>query len=225
MIIIDVFFILELCIEKRHATVNRGSFPEFQTKYTEEEHIQRIKERTKLRYKKWIVSGLLVDFSVYIVNAVYDDDPEFFLVELEFSDYYGETVTREYVNEQGTLDYEELEIYSKNAHFLGSIINDEYYSIPAYGSFRYGKSSYALRGYLNEKKYYGNSCEFVKIDGKMTQIGHIYSINVEGLKNYWRIGQEFGNVDNHQCDNGRIIDENDYKDFESIYIGPLISLY
>ena len=74
--------------------------PDFVTAYTQEEHIQRISERTQTRFSKEIESGEIVNYTVEIVYAFYDNDPEYFLVNLE----YAEEIQRFYPT--GNLKYQ-----------------------------------------------------------------------------------------------------------------------
>ena len=107
--------------------------PDFVTEYTIEEHIERIKQRTKERFANEISSGEIVNFTVDIVHAFYDDDPEYFLVELEYKDEWIGKYANEYKwsNIAGLLPEkpEEYVYYStKYKHFLGKITNDWYHS-------------------------------------------------------------------------------------------------
>ena len=60
--------------------------PKFKTKYTEEEHVQRITARTEEIFAEEIESGEILNYEVEIVYAFYDNDPEYFLVELEYAE-------------------------------------------------------------------------------------------------------------------------------------------
>ncbi len=129
-------------------------FPlEFQTAYTKEEHIQRIKAITEERFAKSLKSGRIVHIYVDIVHAFYDDDPEYFLVELEFAENF--RYEYEHDEEMGAIEQEE-----RYQHVIGYIENDEYYCAQnkenyGYSEFRIGKSAYTYYGYTDAKKYFG----------------------------------------------------------------------
>ena len=139
--------------------------PDFVTKYTIEEHIQRITARTEERFQEDIENGFIVDIFVDIVYAFYDDDPEYFLVEIEYKE--------KIPNDQLTgiahdppfpygIGYDENDkicwIYTdKITHFIGYIEDDRYRTGLIYGYFHSSPSPYTVCGYKHEKKYYGCS--------------------------------------------------------------------
>lgn len=197
------FLILQLCLlvacdldsGTRHPS-QTYKHPDFVTAYTEEEHIQRITERTQIRFSEKIESGAIVNYTVEIVYAFYDNDPEYFLVNLE----YAEEIQRFYPT--GNLKYQ-----TKHQHFLGYIENDEYYTgASSYGGqdgdsmFIDGRSAYELAGYATAKKYYGSDVFAVETKDGLLQIFEIGSTA--------RV--EFDTVDETRWEQ-RIIPESEYE--------------
>lgn len=140
--------------------------PDFETEYTVEEHVERIRKRTEERYAEEIESGELVHFEVEIVYAFYDDDPEYFLVEFEYAE---ETIPLIFKETHIPPTYEtEIKVfqYTKYKHLIGFIHRDKYYT----GLYDYirdpmeGRSIFDLCGYSNAKKYYGNGVQAVEIE-------------------------------------------------------------
>ena len=110
---------------------------EFVTEYTVEEHIQRITERTMEKYAGYLDSGIIVDFTVDIMYAFYDNDPEYFIVEFERDKPYPNLQP-----EEG----------AKYEHIVGYIQDDKYYII----EYIVGRSIYTLLGYSEAKKYFSH---------------------------------------------------------------------
>ena len=147
--------------------------PDFVTQYTQEEHIQRISERTQTRFSKEIESGEIVNYTVEIVYAFYDNDPEYFLVNLEYAEEF------EKYSYGGELEYK-----TKYKHFLGFIENDEYYTgLYCYGGengdamFIGGRNPYEVTGYGDAKKYYGANRFAVETENGLLKI---FKINSSG---------------------------------------------
>ncbi len=142
--------------------------PKFKTVYTVEEHIERIKAETEERFSNEIENGVLVNYTVDIVHAFYDDDPEYFLVELEYADEWrGITYTSD---EPYTIEY-----FTKYKYLIGFIKNDNYKTgLIICDDFVDGRSAYTLSGYKTAKKYYGAMICGVEKDGEILQIykGH-----------------------------------------------------
>ena len=116
--------------------------PIFKTEYTEEEHIARLSARTEERFATEIESGEIVDFEIEIVYAFYDNDPEYFLVTLEYAEEF-------FIAEEKTTKYK---------YTMGIIVEDEYRYASLSGymhGFKDGPSPYHYLGYGNAKKYYG----------------------------------------------------------------------
>lgn len=139
--------------------------PEFKTDYTIEEHIERISKRTKKRFATQLKKGELVSYSVDILYAFYDEDPEYFLIELEFDREWEGEYTHPF---SATTKYTYKTRY---VHTIGFIYNDKYYlCLDYYGDFRDGKSSYHYYGYTENKKYYGGGVQAVEKDGQIVRL-------------------------------------------------------
>lgn len=179
--------------------------PTFVTNYTEEEHVERIRQRTAEKFEKEIVNQEIVDIHVEIIYAFYDNDPEYFLVEIEYA--------REWINAYKNPDYsssdessqEYIEYTTKYKHLIGFIENDKYKTgLMYYDSFIDGRSSYSFYGYRSAKKYYGGLCQAVEIDGQIIELS-----NGECLRD--------GIIENHshysfyECTMGRVIKESEYE--------------
>ena len=161
----------------------RYKHPDFVTSYTEAEHIERIKERTEARFSKEIESGEIANYTVEIVYAFYDNDPEYFLVNLEYKNDFPVKHKTE-----GTR--------TKYKHFLGYIENDEYYTgINGYAGekgdsmFTEGRNAYEVAGYGEAKKYYGNDVFAVEKEGALLKIFKMNSTGQvefeEGYEGEW----------------------------------------
>ncbi len=132
--------------------------PDFQTEYTIEEHIDRIRARTEENFSKEIQVGKIVNIEIEILYAFYDSDPEYFMVELEYAkEFAGEYTYRDDYWMETPVSYT-----TKYKHFIGFIENDKYYArVRAYTSysdepidkFVDGRNPYALCGYDDLKKY------------------------------------------------------------------------
>ena len=139
---------------------NYPEYPNYQSAYTEEEHVQKLTERTMegLIWKK-ITGNYFGDtfgnniklsaVEVEIVYAFYDYDPEFFVMDLTFENKMGAGYGGELTNE---------------GYLLGYILNDEYYLL----QYDEGKNPWDAAGYQDYKKYFGSGYYAVKIDEKMT---------------------------------------------------------
>jgi len=116
--------------------------PPFKTEFTAEEHVANLIERTGEHYADWIAEEKITSFSVEIMWS-FDENPEYFLVELEFkSDFYfwGTTVERAYLT-----GYIENDLYYKHSNTL---VTDE--------------TPFKKQGYESEKKYFGGGVWAIK---------------------------------------------------------------
>ena len=144
--------------DKRNITVIGGyTHPDFETNYTEEEHIQRISERTAKKFAEELENGTIISYDVEIVYAFYDNDPEYFLVNLEYAEEQNGSYQ---TKKEASLDPEKGEFRrfnTKYKHLIGFIEKDIYYwsLMCYYKEFKYGRSCYELWGYEKAKKYYG----------------------------------------------------------------------
>ena len=144
--------------------------PDFHTEYTTEQHIERIKERTEKIFKKEILKTEIANIYVDIVHAFYDDDPEYFLIEIEFYSEISGSYTNPYnFNEQ-------IEYTTKYQHVIGFIKDDQYYvGLNDYsgnyasckGNFHSGESSYRAFGQPFGKKYYGCQTQGIYMEGEI----------------------------------------------------------
>ena len=167
---------------------------EFRPQYTQEEHIQRIAERTQEIFAKEIDKGLLLHYNVEIVYPFSEGDRQYFLVELE----YGYEWTGKFENVSATADNDEKYITyrTRYKHFIGVIIDDEYYmAVWNYDGddpkscFMDGRSAYAVAGYSDRKKYCGGAYQGVEVDGEFIMVadrdcliasGETYEFHVHG---------------------------------------------
>ena len=149
---------------------------EFSTEYTVEEHIQRLTSRTEEIFSSQISNGEIVSYTVDIVYAFYDNDPEYFLVELEYAeewegDYRDPNIP--ITGNHGRLPNEYIQYKTKFSHIIGFISNDKYWlglegypykNIQGKMKFLDGRSAYRLYGYTKGKFYYGAGVQAVEID-------------------------------------------------------------
>ena len=136
----------------------------FETAFTEEEHIQRIRERTNEKLAEDIEKGIIDTIDVEIVYSFWTEDPEYFLVEVKYNQWI------EGYWPKGSRDKQKY--HTKDRYFFGMIYKDAYIGLHETTDFQDGKSIYEVRGYSSNKKYYGNSVFAVEQDGKIYQIFH-----------------------------------------------------
>ena len=134
--------------------------PEFQTEYTIDEHIDRIRERTMEKFSAEIEKGKIANIEVEILYAFYDNDPEYFMVQLQYTqDFTGSYRVKDESGRRVLKTYA-----TRYKHFIGFIENDEYYVrvrlYSGYGEnskriakFIDGRNPYELSGYGDAKKY------------------------------------------------------------------------
>lgn len=142
-------------------------YPDYRSDYTEEEHIQRLTTLTENGAWKNLKDaenkkplGDMITVNVELVYAFYDNDPEFFLIDMLFENEGLFTM----ITEMG---------YTNRAYYLGYILNDEYYIIYKY----YGDTPWDIAGYSECKKYFGSYYFAVELDGVMTAIFREYRTN------------------------------------------------
>lgn len=180
--------------------------PEFITNYTIDEHVERIKERTAEKFEQEITSGEIIGVHIEIVHAFYDNDPEYFLVELEFA----QEIMNRYVYE----DDKCFEVSTKYKHVIGFIENDNYYiGLQGYDrtlnnhdeklyGFVNGESSYHYYGYMAGKKYYGALVQGVMVENQIMQLADIDCLKKGMIKSHYH---------SDKCSNGTIINETEYE--------------
>ena len=140
--------------------------PEYTCPYTEEENLKNIEKRTEEIFAKDMRLGIIVDYQVDILYA-FDGDPEYFLIEIEYSEWYAENAGRS---------------FERYAHCIGYINHTEYFvdlyfyeidQVPIKDMkevFRDGKSGYALYASPEEKRYYYEGLHCVERDGEIVVI-------------------------------------------------------
>lgn len=160
--------------------------PNFSTEYTIDEHVQRIKDRTEGIFQDEIQSGAIVDYSVEIVYAFYDEDPEYFLVEIEYANEWDGVYHTNYPRYDDDTPMD-VEYTTRYKHLIGFIENDTYktglhgYFGKDKAAFKDGKSCYDLLGYAGNKKYYGASMFAVESNGGIVRIYSSISQGPVGL--------------------------------------------
>lgn len=169
--------------------------PEFNCPYTEEENIRNIKTRTEEIFRQELNTGLIVDYTVDILYA-FDDDPEYFLIELTYKEGYLGNAQKTY------------------AHCIGYIQNKEYYvGLTCYEFdyapiqsmsevFRDGKSGYALYASPEEKRYYYNGLQAVKRSGEIV-----------GVEDFWCNESTHEHNNDSYCRVGKIIPKEKYTSY------------
>lgn len=143
---------------------------EYVSNLTEEQHLQNLVKITEEIFAEEIEEGEIVNYKVELVYAFYDNDPEYFLIELEFAEEFIGSTDGCY---QCEVTKRKHHYVSKYRHLIGYHNNDKYrYGVGNYCSgnrwaFRPGQSPYTYLGYANEKKYYGAEMFGVEKDGKI----------------------------------------------------------
>jgi len=162
----------------------------YTSNYSVAEHEERLTKITENKFAYLIETGQLADIRAEIVYAI-DDDPEYFLITLEFAEEF----------EGGRLD--EVSYTTKYMHTIGVIKNDEYimglreydgkrrefggdgneYEIETW--WREGRSLYDIVPLRYSKKYYGNGYIMVKTNDGIIKFSWIHN-------GFYRLTQEFG---------------------------------
>ena len=196
--------LLSGCGRFNHKIKDVYGHPGFKTDYTIEEHIERISKRTEERFAEQLQSGLLVSYSVNILYAFYDEDPEYFLIELEFDREWEGEYTHPF---SATTKYA---YKTKYMHTIGFIWNDKYYlCLDRFGDFVEGKSSYYYYGYSDSKKYYGSGVQAVEKDGQIVKLFSDLCISNGGVG----VSAEFHTHynENDPCCLNEVVPESNYK--------------
>lgn len=143
-------------------------YPDYQSEYTQEEHIARLTAITESGAWKDVdnefslatnSNGDILSVEVEIVYSLYDKDPEFFLIELIFEAYAKYHIVTGQPYPPAT----------NEAFLFGYIQNDEYYIILLHT----GKDPWEYAGYADEKKYFGSYRFAVELNGEMKMIFEI----------------------------------------------------
>ena len=164
MVIGLIVFTVCYFVKKANGDYIPYKHPDFKTQYTKEEHFERIWDLTVERFKKDFEQNKIKGLFVDIVYAFYDDDPEYFLVEIEY--YEERAYWASFTDATGS----NIKITTKFIHTIGYIKNDNYYSSSLYRSFIIGKSAYTTYGARDCKKYYGRGVQAALIDGKLIEV-------------------------------------------------------
>lgn len=140
--------------------------PEFSTKYTVEEHIEKISQITEDLIKTAVTCGEVAAYTVDILYAFCDDDPEYFMMQLEYAEPYKYKLHSSDRFGYGTI------FETKYMYVIGYIENDEYLlGLKDSSNFVFGENPYDVFGKSGTKKYYGAGHYGIEEDG---QILHIY---------------------------------------------------
>lgn len=156
-------FLGEKSIYKRQDNVKKQcNHSEFSTSYTEKQHIDSITASTMEIFQEELKDDELVDIQVDIIYSINGNNPQFFVVELEFAEDWEWFYPKpEYLRESN--DANDVYYQTKYKHLIGLIANDEYYNcVSGYyvesdskASFMDGRSPYSLIDYPDGKKYLG----------------------------------------------------------------------
>ncbi len=208
--VVNIIFIISLVLSLSACSDNiiwGYEHPDFVTQYTAEEHVERIRQRTAEKFETEILNGDIVGVNVEIVYAFYDDDPEYFLVELEFY--------KEWKSFYEANNMEEVEYTTKYKHLIGYIHNDKYYAgLKYYDSnsfnnveklygFIDGKSSYSYYGYEDSKKYYGASAQGVLVEDEIIELAYATCLQDGIIESHDHISG--------QCPAGEVISPSKYE--------------
>ena len=174
-------------------------YPDYQSEYTQEEHIARLTAITESGAWKDVdeqfslatnLNGNIASFEVEIVYSLYDKDPEFFLIELTFENYAQNHIVT------GQIDPDK----TNQAFLFGYIQNDEYYIIILHT----GQNPWEHAGCSDEKKYFGSYYYAVEIDGEMTVVFE------QGQGYFWGCGEIVSRVLNEK-------ERKDYMEYNYLY--------
>lgn len=156
----------------------------YSSQYTDEEHLERITQRTKEYLQYAIDEGSIVNYKVELIYAFYTRKPGLFMVEWEFAGEIEASYNNPYYDSNDSTSLKEISYKSKYAHMIGMISCDEYWFMRGkggrqggYSGFIVGRNPYDALGYGDYKKYYGDLQHAVEIDGKLFRI---YGGGIEG---------------------------------------------
>ena len=149
----------------------------FETDYTENEHIQRIKEKTQERLASDFQAEKIKNYSVEILYSFYTDDPEWFLIEIEYKEAFDGEIDSMSSNAPCGESYT-----TRFKHIVGRIYCDKYYVV-AWNNMDFvdGQSPYTVLGYNGYKKYYTLGQFAVEKDGKVLSVFRDYSSEMNYL--------------------------------------------
>ncbi len=144
--------------------------PEFSTKYTEEEHIERLHELAMEKlYRKYGTNGYR--YEIYTVYS-FQLEPEYFLIQ----EYAQHLISNKLVEEpcrywMGFIENDEYYIivndfYGSIVHY-GEDIEDNLYVYNESKRAYIGENPYSINGVLDQKKFYGGFGQFAWIENDM----------------------------------------------------------
>ncbi len=147
---------------------------EFVTQYSEEEHLERVKEIASRKLPKYY----LIDIKTEILYAYYRGTPEYVLITAEYSEEFSDSFS---FYENGRHEYEfktkylytviriYKDVYEKTWLYRECEYDKVYYE-PLDTAFMYGPNPYQVCGYGEEfKKYYTNDRFAIERDGKIME--------------------------------------------------------
>ena len=135
-------------------------FPHFSTKYSPEEHIERLDILTKEKFSSELLSGEIVDYKIDIMYSFTDNNPRYFIIEIEYKDEYTST----YNDPTDTTKC--IEYSTKYAYTIG-LINDSVYNVCG---FVESQSPYTKTENFDKKKYYSDTIMAVYDEDELIQI-------------------------------------------------------
>ncbi len=168
------------CYESNWADSNYVH-PKFKTEYTVEEHLERLKDLTEKRFEDSLKNRRIVNYDVEILYAFYDEDPEYFLVELEYAEEWETTYKG--------LPKSVIKYTTNRKHLIGFIYKDNYYmGLDGYSDFQDGISAYTYLGYCEDRKYYGASNLGVFTEKGIMKVYTLY-VSPSGVAPVGRLGE------------------------------------
>lgn len=195
ILLILILFVLSTIIYFIFVEQRYGGYkhPDFKTIYTKEEHIEKISAQTQELFAKELASGEIKNFFVDILYAFGDNDPEYFLIELELG------------VEVQTVSTNFPQTYTTSfAHVIGFIENDEYFiGLKYYQTFRAGKSAYTYFNFGSSLKYYGGGVQAVE------QNGQIITLVTYNCLDY-SFTDSHSHTNSEECGYGKIIAPSDF---------------
>lgn len=171
---------------------------EWKTKYTKEEHIDRIRDISISIFQKEFDNDEIEDLFVDVVYSFKEENPEYFLVEVKFK--------KEFTIELKKTGYyyDTIKHTSNYIHFLGYIYNDTYTATYYSEGFNFGKSSYTFFGYREAKKYYGDTSQAVFNGNDIILLHRCSDVSVPEMHSLFH-------TDSQNCKIGEVVKEEDIK--------------
>ena len=90
--LISICLSITVCLNLFACNSQKNQSQTFTTKYTEQQHIQKLTQITQSRLSNRFESGELVGCSVQIVYSFYTSDPEYAIIELEYAEPFESSV-------------------------------------------------------------------------------------------------------------------------------------